>query len=295
MQHPSASSETSWDDYRLLLAVAEAGSLQSASTRLAVATSTVSRRLSAWERRLGTSIVHRHSAGVSLTEAGRELAATARELAAKVSAAEQALAGRSQAQLGSIRITVADGMGEVLVPVLAAFHARHPSMQLELMADSRIADLAKGEADLAIRALRPVGNTLLARKLGTFRLGLYASSDYLRRQGVPRRLQELTRHAFVGLTASAARNPTQHWLAELGVERTSFCVSSVPLLIRAVHAGIGIGAFAHGLAAGLTRVLPSLETPPHPVWLVRRKDTKGQRSLDLLAEHLAAHVRELAR
>jgi DNA-binding transcriptional LysR family regulator len=283
----------SWDDYRLLLAIATTGSMQTAAQLLGVATSTVSRRIAAWESKLGAKLVDRRSTGALLTAAGQTLSLLAKEIDERVRSTEASLSASDEALAGPIRLTVGDGMGEVLLPLLADFQRSYPRLRIELAADSRSLNLAKREADLAIRALRPKGDGLVARKLGAFSFGLYAAPDYLARRGTPRSLRELAGHAFISLTPEHANMRAVTWLKELGIEQLVLRVNNAQLLLSAVREGIGIGAVAQQLATGLTRVLPSLGTEHHAIWLVRHRDTKSLRRVNLFADFLVARVAAL--
>jgi DNA-binding transcriptional LysR family regulator len=300
MQHannrgPSASNLEggSWDDYRLLLAVASSGSMQAAALQLGMATSTVSRRLAAWERRLGATLVDRRSVGALLTPAGEALSSLAREFDGRVRVAEASLSASDEALAGPIRLTVGEGMGDVLLPMLAEFHRCYPNVRVELSADSRTQNLQQREADLAIRAVRPKGDNLMTRKLGSFSFGLYAAPHYLARRGTPRSSRELALHDFVSLGSDQAKMRSVSWLKELDVERLVLRVNGSQLLLAAVREGIGIGVIAHQLASGLTRVLPGLTTEQHAFWLVRHRDTKALRRLNLFADFLVARVTAL--
>jgi DNA-binding transcriptional LysR family regulator len=298
MQHAETPTLTtgpgpSWDDYRLLLAIAATGSMQTAAQQLGVATSTVSRRIAAWEGKLGAKLVDRRSTGALLTAAGQTLSILAKDIDERMRATEAALSAADEALAGPIRLTVGDGMGEVLLPLLAEFQRSYPKLRIELAADSRPLNLAKREADLAIRALRPKGDALIARKLGSFGFGLYAAPDYLVRRGTPRSPRELARHAFVSLTPEHANMRAVSWLRELGIEQLVLRVNNAQLLLSAVREGIGIGAVAHQLATGLSRVLPNLGTEQHDIWLVRHRDTKSVRRLNLFADFLVARVAAL--
>lgn len=280
----------SWDDYRLLLAVAVHGSMQAAGHQLGLATSTVSRRIAAWESRLGAKLIDRRSIGALLTPAGETLARLATDVDQRVRATEASLSASDEAIAGPVRLTAGDGMGDVLLPVLADFHRSYSHVRIELSADLRVRDLAKREADLAIRAVRPRGDGLVARKLGSFGFGLYAAPTYLARRGVPRSSRELALHEFVSLTSEHANMRAASWLRELGAQQVALRVNSAQLLLSAVHAGIGIGAVAHQLAGGLTRVLPTMQTERHTMWLVRHRDTQRLRRLNLFADFIVARL-----
>lgn len=294
MQHTSTGREGAWDDFRLLLMVAEAGSFALAARSLGLATSTVSRRIAAWERRLGVPLMSRRRDGVRLLPAGASLLVSARRLQSEVAQAELSVAKHGPAEGGTVRISAGDGMAEALLPVLADIRQQHPQFDLELRIETAVADLGKWQVDIAIRAVRPTGEGVLARRLGGFQFGLYAARAYLERFGTPRSVADLKQHRTLGLTRDFVHQPGVRLLAQAGVDCPSFRFNSVALGVEAVHAGLGIGPVVHALAGGLQRVLPELQSDFHPLWLVRHRDTRGVRRVDAVAKALYDRLRALA-
>jgi DNA-binding transcriptional LysR family regulator len=284
--------DVSWDDYRLLLATVRGASFQAAAQELGVATSTVSRRIAAWERRLGAPLFERVPHGVQPTAAGNLLAQVAQTLENEMRRGEHRVANLDTGLSGRVRLTAGEGFGDALMPLVAQFRADYPQIDLELAIDSRMYDLSKGEADLALRIPKPSEPGLRARKLLTLRFGLFASAKYLARRGVPGKVSELERHDLIGFSGQLSNMLAARLWSELGVKHFSVRVNSTPLLRLAVENQLGIGILVTS-AQGLTRVLPQLETPAVDVWLARHPSTLGVRRIDRLAEFLSEHVRRL--
>ena len=120
-----------WDDLRLFLAVAKAGTTLAAARELGVSQSTSARRIDALETALGLKLFDRRQSGYALTEMGKELA----EAAAAVEVAAGALASKAAALrrglTGTVRITTNDLFaGKVPLPSLSAFRQMHPGILL---------------------------------------------------------------------------------------------------------------------------------------------------------------------
>jgi DNA-binding transcriptional LysR family regulator len=305
--HPSATSsnvqvhtrgqnlEQRWDDYRTLLGIVREGSFQAAAESAGVATSTLSRHMAAWERRLGTRIFDRHSRGVVLTEAGRQLFALAQRLYAQVVATERELRDVDRALAGAVHLTAGEGFGEALLPIIAEFRALYPQIDLTLTLDTRIYDLERREADLAIRMPRPKEKQLLVRKLGELRFRLFASPRYLDRCGTPTALSELSHHDFVGFAGTLQNMLPDQYLRSLGAARFSIRVNNTALVRKAALDGFGLALLVPESAAGLTPVMPELHTDPLSVWLVRHKTAQKTRRLNVLADFLARRFAELTK
>ena len=92
-------------------------------------------------------------------------------------------------------------MSKVLPPLLAQLQAEHPALTVELVLSNRVHDLLQREADIAIRMTEPRQDALIARRVGTIPLGLYAHPSYIAARGTPATLAELAHHRLIGFDA----------------------------------------------------------------------------------------------
>ncbi len=155
-----------WDDVQLFLALARDRSLTAGAKRLGLDTSTASRRLVRLEAQLGRRLFERTRDGLVPTHAAQRMIGPAEEMEAGMKHLA-ATAGAIEADVeGVVRIACAPGMADTFVaPVLAELRARHPALAFEIDAGWRPVDLARAEADLALRTLRPEGAELVVVKL----------------------------------------------------------------------------------------------------------------------------------
>jgi DNA-binding transcriptional LysR family regulator len=224
--------------------VIEAGSFTAAAQALGLPKSSVSRRVSALEKELRVRLVQRSTRRLALTEAGRAYFERARAALAGLADAHTAVADMSQEVAGTIRVSAAPDNTGMLAGLVAEFLARHPGVQIELSLTSRRVDLVAEGFDLAVRAGRLADSSLVARRLGTTDLGLFASPGYLRRAGRPRGASDLVEHRFVlrgplhertHLTLTGPTGPVS-----LKVDGP-LIVDDLAFLADAVAAGVGIG------------------------------------------------------
>lgn len=283
-----------WDDLRLLLAAARAGSFLAAGRALGLATSTLSRGLGRLEAAVGATLVERRADGVRLTEAGRRLRETAEELELRLGARMRELPAGALGLEGTIRISAGDGFVEFLSEVVADFAWRHPEVSFELAIESRPADLARREADLALRTHHGREASLVYQTLGALPYGLYASGAYLERHGTPRSLAALARHRFVGFAPPLATLPPMRWLRRHGVTRFPVRATSFGAQLAAARAGAGIALLPDRLAAGLERVLPRARPEPLNVYLVSHPDARRLAHVRAFGDALRQRFRELA-
>ena len=137
-----------WDDYRTVMAVAQAGSLSGAARRLGVSHATVFRRLGEIERRIGARLFERSRTGYAPTIAGEDVLRAAVRIEAEVLGVERRIGGQDLRPSGTVRLTTTDTLlTGLLSPMLAAFRREHPEIALEVAVSNEVFDLTRREAD----------------------------------------------------------------------------------------------------------------------------------------------------
>jgi DNA-binding transcriptional LysR family regulator len=282
----------SWDQLRTFTEVARDGSLSGAARRLGLTQPTVGRHIDALEAALGLALFTRSPRGLTPTPAALALEPHVEAMAAAAAALARTASGEAAADRGAVRVTASEIVGvEVLPPMLAAFHAEHPGIAIELALTNRTQDLARRDADIAVRMVRPTQSRLLARRIGSSRISLFAHRDYLARFGEPRSLADLASHCFIGFDRD---NSTFRAAGDLArsMTRESFGLRCDNDLAQfaALRAGVGIGGCQDNIARRtpeLVSVLPNAFRYALDVWLVMHEDLKATRRVRLLFDHLA--------
>ncbi len=160
--------DTRWDDVRVFLAAYRDGSLGVAAEHLGIDVSTASRRLSAFEETIGVRLFDRTRQGLVPLRAAEVVLAAAETMEAAHRRLTRDASSVDAEVEGVVRLSVAPGMAEVFVtPALAELRALHPRLCVELDASARVLDLARHEADLALRSVKPAGAELVVTKLTT--------------------------------------------------------------------------------------------------------------------------------
>jgi len=238
MQAPSLR----WDDARVLLALLRARTLSGAGQLLRVNASTVSRRLAALERALGAHLFDRTPDGLLPTALAEDLEAHAEAMDRAAAGLVLAVEGREVTAEGLVRLTAAPAAMEFLVaPALPRLLAAHPGLRLALDASVAYADLARREADLALRVQRPTSGDLLVRKLGEGRSGIFASPAYAAALG---RLRSLGQARWITWGDDLAHIPQARFVAEQ--------VPAQAVVVRTSHPGTQLAAARAGLGAIFT-------------------------------------------
>jgi DNA-binding transcriptional LysR family regulator len=272
MQRPTTA--PNWDDLRFLLALHRGKSLFDAGKMLGVATSTVARRIEGLEQALGRPLVHRGNNGTSIDADALGLVALGEQM--ELSMQTLARAPERGVLAGTVRISASQGFVAPLVRVLADLHAKHPALWFEIASESRIADIAKGEADIGLRIARTRSVTLIEKRAGRVPLAVFAERSYLERRlpGGSLAPEDAARHDWVGFDRALEKLPSEVWMRSYGAKRFVLRTSSLAAQEEAMLAGMGLGVLgeAQGTALRLVRVDTQGAPPPAPVFVVYRRD-----------------------
>ena len=250
-----------WSDIRYFLAVARNGSTVAAAKALKTSQSTVQRRLVELEHRLGRPLVKRTPAGYRLTEFGQEMLPHAERVEQAALAMEQHRDTLERAEVGIVRLTCPEPIMIRITQsgLLDRFHARHPGLRIEFVMSDKYLDLAKGDADVALRSGDTDDEVLVGRKIADSIWAVYASRQYMERRGRPNRIEDLDRHAVVGLDESMANHRAAAWLREKAPNAEIAARSTSVLgLVSAAKSSVGLAALPTALGdaeADLVRVL----------------------------------------
>jgi DNA-binding transcriptional LysR family regulator len=282
----------SWDELRTFVEVSRDGSLSGAARRLGLTQPTVGRHIDALEAALGLTLFTRSPRGLTPTPAALALEPHVEAMATAAAALGRAASGEAAADRGAVRVTASDVIGcEVLPPILAAFHAAHPGIAIELALSNRSADLARRDADIAVRMVRPTQSGLVARRIGASRIGLYAHRDYLARFGEPRSLVDLANHCVIGFDRdNSSFRGVGDFARTLTRETFGFRCDNDLAQLAALRAGAGVGGCQENIARRMPELVAVLPNAFHyalEVWLVMHEDLKATRRVRLLFDHLA--------
>ena len=247
-----------WDDVRIFIAAARAGSLGGAATRLGIDAATVGRRVARLESALKSTLVVRSAQGLQLTAAGAQLlqvgldAETAMDAAGRIA--------QPDVVAGTVRISASEGFGGVvLAPALAGLHAARPGLRIELAASSGFLSPSRREVDMAITLSAPDSTRLIVEPLTPYQLALYAAPAYVTQRGAPNGIDDLGGHDIVGYVDDLIYAPELRYLDEVKPGLTPHLASSSIRAQRDIIAGGGgVGVLPCFLAEGLERVLPDV-------------------------------------
>lgn len=268
-----------------------------AARQLNMDQTTVARRLSALEAAFGARLVERSTRGISLTAQGVILSRHVERMETEALLATEQLGQLGSGISGVVRLATPEAFGaHIVAPAAARLHTLHPGLQVELVPAARPVNLSRREADIAIGLSRPDQGRLVSRKLADYRLGLYASHDYLQREGEPQRLDDLKTRPLVWYIDEMIDVPELRYLDQVAQgAKTAFRSSSIAAQHAAVASGLGLGVL-HCFPADrdhrLKRVLPHAVALTRSYWLSVHSDGQRIARIRALIDFLQAIVAE---
>ena len=279
-----------WDDLRLFLAVARAGTLSGAARVLGVNHSTVFRRIGAFEEAIGVRLFDRLPNGYVLTAAGEEMRESALRVEEEIAALGRKVTGQDLRLSGTVRITTIDMLAFGLLPRhLAAFRDSYPGIEIELVVGNVALNLSRREADVALRVGNAPVETLVGRRVGRLAFAVYGSAGYRARRPEP----DLTLHDWIGFD-SEHEALVQRMARFLPEVKPTLRTNSVAAALSAAKAGLGLAPLPCGLAdleGDLVRIALLPDEFTLDLWLLTHEDLRQtariRAFLDFLAEALA--------
>ena len=267
----------SLEDLEAFITVAETGSFTAAARRMHVPKWAVSRRLARLEAELHSTLVARTSRKVTLSEAGAAYLERVAPALARIEEASAAAREERERPRGHLRVTAPVDLAVSWMPQLVReLRARHPELSIELVVEDRRVDLVAEGIDVALRvAAQLEDSSMVARRLASIELGLWASPQYLKKRGRPKKVEDLAKHELVLPRMMHARGR----LTLIGPEGERTIEVQAPISandmaflerVAAEHAGIAVlpSTVSIDARATLEHVLPQYTAGTTSLWCV---------------------------
>jgi DNA-binding transcriptional LysR family regulator len=280
----------------VFVGVAEEQGFAAAARRLRMSPPAVTRAIATLEQRLGVQLLHRTTRHVRTTEAGKRYLEDARRILAEADAADEAAAGVNTQPRGRVSVTAPVLFGRMYVmPGIVEYLTRYPGTEVAAVFLDRVVNLLEEGFDVGIRIGELPDSNLHAVRVGSVRVVLCASNEYLKRGNIPRTPRDLLKHSLI---ASRAGGNSIEWRFDGRLLRTQprLSVTTNDAAIEAALRGFGITRLlsyqvASLVAAGeLKLILQKYEPPPLPIHIVhqegRHASTKVRAFVDLMSQRL---------
>ena len=298
-----------WSDLRYALAIGQGGSLAAAARTLAVNHTTVLRRLDALEARLGARLFERQRTGYTPTEAGAVVLEQARRMADQADEIERHVMGRDRELTGQLRLTTAFVVMEHLLPdPLASFARAYPGIEVEVMENAFLVDLARRsaepsltwtqrEADVALRLSAHVAEHLVGRSLGTAQCCVFAL------RGAPDLPQAITPLAtlvkeapWVAFEQDTQARVYDRWMRQhLASSAVRVRVDIFNAVAAMLRTGIGVGILPSFMQQRHPELMPVSDPIPEldvPVWLLTHPVLRDTARVRVFMQHVGDQIAE---
>lgn len=286
----------------LFTKVAELGSFTAAAKALGVPLPTVSRRVAELEADIGLRLFHRTTRRLSLTEVGDRYLEHGRRIVEELIAAGTEAANTKREPAGRLKLTAPVLFGrDQIAPIVADYLAAYPEVHCSFHLSDQTVDLVEQGYDLAIRGGELTNSAMIVRRIGHIVSGLYASPDFLARQGEKVEPGTLGRYPLIDVRADSLRR--RSWMLSSGRDQREVIftprheASDAEAAAQLAERGLGICQLPTFIgdrrceAGRLTRVLPSFlagEVPVSAIYPSQRGQTPAARALiDFIAARLA--------
>jgi DNA-binding transcriptional LysR family regulator len=288
------SAPLSWDEFRLVKAIADARSLVGAAETLGLNHSTIFRRLGAVEDALGARLFERSRSGYQPTAAGEEMVALATGIADSVVEFERRVAGRDVKPSGELRITTVDSMAvHLLPPIFARFRQLNPGVHLDVILAAQQLNLSRRDADVAIRATNEPPETLVGRRIGPIRWAVYAPQKIVQEYG-SRLMEEAP---WVGFGDSLGSPSGRRWTERnIGQRRQVWRVNSVLSMAESIAAGAGAGVlpcFIGNKCGDLARIGEPILELDIDLWILTHPDLRHSARVRAFTDYVGGELAKL--
>lgn len=248
-----------WDDVKVFLAVAQAGSLAAGARRLRLSQATVWRRIRALDEALGARLFERRPNGYVLSAQGTTFLRALDGIDSRIAIARRRLSEGGEIIEGEVRIASPEALATFIAQSASRLAARHPQLRIELVSASPIGDFGLRDADLTIRCEKPHVGGFWTSRIHPIRFALYASAAYIAAHGAPRALDALAGHRLIDFDRSLAHAAPEPWReADLEGAQIVLRASSPHARVAAVRAGMGLAVLPCCLATQDPALVPVL-------------------------------------
>ncbi len=277
-----------WDDIRIFLAVARAGTLSGAAARLGVGLATVSRRIERLEAAAGQPLFLRQQSGYRLTEEGFALVDRAEEMEAAALSLASGLR-QDPSISGTVRLATAENLATGLIlPELWRLRAGHPQLRLDIVTDIATVSLHRREADIALRMVKPERGNVSLQQLERLGYGLYGTRAYIAARDQGGDAGTFDKDSFIGWDETHAHLPAAQWIERMLKGRPPVVTtSSLATQLAACAGGLGLAVLPHFLARPRDLICLDAELGiDQQIWLVTQSDLIRSRRVHAVAEFL---------
>ncbi|MEO1044440.1 MAG: LysR family transcriptional regulator [Pseudomonadota bacterium] len=282
-----------WEDIHVFEAVIKEGTVRRAAAALGVHHSTVSRRIESLEQTMGTRLFDRRPEGYRVTRSGEELAAAATRFSDDLNDVARHIAGRDTMLTGKVTLTMGEPLAsQIIAPRLGEFCAEYPGLEITIKETYDLLDVARREADVAIRVDNNPHETLVGKRLFPYFLSVYATPDYVEKH-------DLHNHPENGrwIGWGEQETPFPPWTADTDFPRVPVWggFPNLSTQLALTKAGVGIAMLPCFIGDGENSLVRITDRPPQPsrdIWILTHNDLRRTARIRAVMDFAEAVLRE---
>jgi DNA-binding transcriptional LysR family regulator len=254
--------------------VVSTGSFTKAAEKLKLPKSTVSRKVSQLEKRVGVRLINRTTRNLKPTETGKLYFSQCQKMLEQAEEADRIVNNMQSEPSGLLRISTPLSFGTpFFIGVIKQFLDKYPKVNVEIISDNKQIDMLEQEVDIAFRVGPLSDSSLIARNIGTARLSLCATQAYIDKYGEPKTIQDLEAHTCIS-------HPVSPWIFQTSNGKVDFepksrmIANDMEMIRKMVREGFGIGAVPQILISediknkSLIKILPEIPFQERTFYLV---------------------------
>lgn len=287
--------DPNWSDFRVVLALRNEGSIAGAARVLGVDGSTVSRRLAAAEEAFGAILIVRGGKDFAFTSEGQAIADAAEKMDATVNTTRLTVRSMREEAKGTVKVACVPTAAHVLRPLVREIAAAHDGLHVDLMSSISGVDLAKGDADIAVRTIAPKDPGLVIAYAFTWGSSLYASKAYLAEHDRPKAPEDLSEHTLIRYGAPLLHTRCFGWVEQFAnPSRPATRVENSDSARVMIEQGEGIGPLFCAVGdtcAGLERVFPE-PFDQMDSWVLYHESARGSHRVRVVLDALVSFLKD---
>ena len=284
-----------WDDAQYVLALARAGTIRAAAKSLGVNHTTVSRRISTLEKQLSAHLFELTPAGYVTTVSGKIICKAAEQMEDLLLGSHRRIEGADKELTGEVHIHMPDIFDDWVCDRIAPFLQQNPKLKIQLSSEIAIANLAKREADIALRFTDSPPLDMVGKKVCRLPVAVYASKDFDIDEFESLADTELSNeclaaYPWIRWAPDYTNSSVEHWTSNvIGKTSALVRVTTYKTLTNLIRKGVGIGCLSPWFAdddPNLKRITPVIQEAGMDVWVLIHPDLRGVRRIKALKDLL---------
>jgi len=289
-------SKISWDDWKLVIAVAEAGSTGRAAEMLRINQSTVFRRIHQLEQALGSTLFDKNRSGYTLTPLAESILPKITEISGLTHDIERSILGADRDPVGTVTISLAQSFASLIMNGLADFLNANPNIKVIINASSQLVSLQDREADIVVRGSNDPDPTLYGKRVTSIGYAIYMNAEIACKQKIGRiSPDEYKQFGWIIPALSLANTEAAAWHRKHNLEDlAALCIDDVEIGTAAAEQGIGVAVlptFIGDRRPKIKRVSDEIAVLRTDVWVLSHQDQRNTTRISLLRNALSDYLK----